>query len=113
MKTIERDELKGMMDAQGDLTVVEVLGEDAYKEYHLPGAINVPIYESFDDAVQEAIPDKDRPVVLYCQDTACQASPDAAKRMEALGYTDVYDYPAGKEHWQEAGLTVQAGAAAG
>ncbi len=109
MKTISRDRLEEMRQARDDVTVVDVLGPDAYKEYHIPGAINVPVGDGFANRIQEAVPDKQKPVVVYCMDEACQASPKAALEMGRLGYQEVYDYEAGKKDWQEAGLPVVAG----
>jgi len=109
METISREKLRQMKDQHDDLMVVDVLGEDAYKEYHLPGAINVPVTDNFEQKIQQAVPDKDRPVVVYCANTDCQASPDAAEKMEGLGYKKVYDYEAGKQDWKEAGLSVVVG----
>ncbi len=107
MKTIERDELKKRLDQDGDFALVEVLPESHFRKFHLPGAVNVPLDDSFDENIQEAVPDKSRAVVVYCQNTACPASPNAARRMEELGYEDVYDYEGGKEDWQEAGLPTE------
>jgi rhodanese-related sulfurtransferase len=107
METITRDELKKGMDQNGDFTLVDVLPEKSYRKFHLPGAINVPVGEGFDEAIQEAVPDKSRPVVVYCKDSDCPASPKAARRMEDLGYEKVYDYEAGKEDWKAAGLPVE------
>lgn len=106
MQTITRDELNARLH-QGELTLVEVLDEKYYRKFHLPGAINVPLGEEFDRAIQQAVPDKETPVVVYCMDSDCHASPQAAERMEALGFQQVFDYAAGKMDWKEAGLPVE------
>lgn len=107
-RTVAREELKEMLDSDEDLALVEVLAPEMYGQYHLPGAINVPMDEDFAEAIQDAAPDKERTVAVYCRDTRCQASARAARIMaEHLGYTDVYDYEAGKEDWRGAGLPVE------
>lgn len=106
-KTISRDELKQMIDENKDFQLVETLPAKYYKKFHLPGAKNVEFNEDFDDAIAEAAPDKSKTTVVYCMDAECDASPKAAKRMEELGYTDVYDYEEGKMDWQDAGLAVE------
>ncbi|MBK0400156.1 rhodanese-like domain-containing protein [Limibaculum sp. M0105] len=104
MKRIDRRELKEMMDEGRKFTLVEVLPFESFKDYHLPGAINIPIAaENFDERIEAAAP-KDGTVVVYCLDSDCDASPKAAKRMEALGFRDVLDYEAGKAEWRSAGL---------
>ncbi len=107
MKTITRDELKRKIEENGDFALVEVLDKKYFDKYHLPGAINVPADEHFEEAIQEAVPDKDTPVVVYCLNTQCSASPRAARQLDHLGYAEVYDYEAGKEDWKEAGLPTE------
>ncbi len=107
METISRDELNEHLGNDFGMTLVEVLDPEYYKKFHLPGAINVPLGDSFDEGIQTAVPDKQKPVVVYCMDHDCQASPKAAQRMEQLGYQRVFDYEAGKIDWKEAGLPVE------
>lgn len=108
MDIINREELRERMASEPDPPVVEVLGEDQFDEFHLPGAVNVPVdAEDFEDRIVDIVPDKDQPVVVYCRDTECDASPRAAEHMEELGYTEVLDYEEGKVGWKEAGLPLE------
>ena len=110
MQTIDRAELRRWMDEDRDFALVEVLPPEAFRAFHLPGAINVPVHQKgFGAAIERVVPAKDRPVVVYCQDKNCDASPEAAERLEQCGYRDVYDYEAGKADWKEAGLPVREG----
>ncbi len=106
MKSISREVLNERLANDG-VTLVEVLAPEYYRKFHLPGALNVPLDENFDERIQEAVPDKDQTVVVYCYDADCQASTKAGQRMEALGYRQVLDYEAGKVDWQEAGLPTE------
>ncbi len=107
MQPISRPELSAKL-AEGKVdALVEVLPQNSFDEFHLPGVINVPVGDDdFPDRIQDAVPEKDETVVFYCHDTECPASAKAAEKMEALGYTDVFDYEAGKMDWKEAGLQV-------
>ena len=107
MPSISREELKQKLDEGEIATVVEVLDAPYYKKFHLPQAINVPLGDDFESRIQKAVPDKSAPVVVYCQDETCEASPEAARRMEAIGYDNVYDYAAGKADWRDAGLPIE------
>jgi len=51
--------------AQG-AQLVDVLGEDDFQHDHLPGAINIPLKRL--DANTVAGLDRDRPVLVYCND---------------------------------------------
>jgi rhodanese-related sulfurtransferase len=46
--------------------LVDVLGEDEFEHDHLPGAINIPLKQL--DAKTVAGLDRERPVLVYCND---------------------------------------------
>lgn len=93
--------------------LVEVMSEQNFREAHLPGAINVPLNDEFEAHIQDAVPDKNAPVIVYCSDSDCRLSPAAARRLEALGYTKVFDYSGGKSDWERSGLQIEKGPAEG
>ena len=108
MNTISREELKQQCDSCcSKPTIVEVLSAENYQKSHLPGAINVPLDEDFDQHIQEQVPQKTDPVVVYCGSTQCRASEEAARHMEKLGYEHIYDYEGGKADWTAGGLPVE------
>jgi len=108
MKTITRDQLKQKLDDDDqDIMLVEVLGPDHYDSFHLPGAINVPYDDRFENRIRSQVPDRAQPVVVYCLDEDCDASVKAAHAMAGLGYEQVYDYEAGKVDWKQAGLPIE------
>lgn len=109
MKTITREELKNKMDNEENLMIVEVLAPEYFKKFHLPGAINVPVNGDFEQQIQNSVPDKNQPVVVYCANRECPASPKAAKKMDELGYKEVYDYEEGKEDWQKVDFPTERG----
>ena len=102
MKTITREELKQKMDNKEDFTLVEVLGERVYKEWHLPGAIHISVND-IEEQAPTKLPDKNKEIIVYCASFTCMASPRAAKTLEGMGYTNVADYEGGKADWEEAG----------
>lgn len=108
MKTINRMQLQEKLDRNG-VALVDVLSREAYKEFHLPHAFNVPLGEDFETAIQRVVRDKNQPVVVYCHDVQCNASSNAAKKLDELGYSNVFDYEGGKVDWKEAGLPVESG----
>lgn len=107
MHAISREDAKKLIDNRHDLSVVEVLDEEQYRQFHLPGARNVPLDESFEENIEKVAPEKDAPVLVYCMDSECRASEKAAKRLAAMGYTQVYDYEAGKVDWKESGMPIE------
>jgi len=110
VEKLSREELKAKLDGE-DVIIVEALGPKYYEEAHLPGAINIP-HTEVDELAPRLLPDKSTQIIVYCSNKACQASPQAARRLAALGYENVYDYEEGKQDWIEAGLPTESGTVA-
>ena len=88
----------------GKTKVINVLARDKYAEKHIPGSINIPEDSpDFVPKVEQFIPDKSTPVIVHCSNMDCQASTKAARKLESLGYKEVYDFKAGLQGWQDAG----------
>jgi rhodanese-related sulfurtransferase len=107
MRTITREELKAKLDAGDDFTLIDVLDPESYRHQHLPRAINVPLMEI--EAARVASLPEGRETIVYCASFACTASPLAAEKLEALGFTDVVDFEGGLQDWMEADYPVVRG----
>jgi len=109
METISREQAQVLVRERGrhKVTVIEALSRENYDKFHLPGAKNVPFDADFDENIQQAVPDKSSPVMIYCMNSESEASPQAAKRMDELGYSRVFAYEAGKVDWKQAGLKIE------
>jgi rhodanese-related sulfurtransferase len=103
MDEITPEELQDMRD-NDDPVIIDVLPHKYFRKQHIPGALNI---EGDNLDLAEQLLDKDRPIVVYCMDDQCGASPQAAKNLEAKGFKNVYDLPSGIEGWKEAGYPVQ------
>lgn len=106
MTTVTRDELKAMLDRGESVTLVEVLAERAYRQWHLPGAVNLPLL-AVRHWAEERLLDKSAIIVLYCLRDVCTASKRAAPLLREMGYADVREYPGGKEDWRAAGYPIE------
>ncbi|HEX5848225.1 MAG TPA: rhodanese-like domain-containing protein [Rubrobacter sp.] len=62
MKTIEREDLKTLIDDGEDFVLLEVLSEQSYAREHLPGAVRFPGRSE----IPNLLPDKATTVVAYC-----------------------------------------------
>ncbi len=67
METITREQLEEKIDRGEDFVLVDTLGEEYYRQSHLPGAINLPLEEI--DRAEEVLPDKEAEIVVYCMNT--------------------------------------------
>ena len=103
MVTLEK--LLEMKANDESFTLVETLSEEAYKEGHIPGAINIPS-DRIVRLAQDQL-DKGETVVTYCADYACKASTIAAAKLIDTGFEDVLDFKGGKKLWVDAGLELE------
>lgn len=105
-ETISREELLEKINRKERFFLVEVLPAEAYHHAHLPGAINIPASD-IAELADSHLPDKNSEIIVYCANLECNASDAAARQLVEMGYTNVFDYEAGKQDWIDAGLEVE------
>jgi len=87
--------------SESGAAVVDVREREEWDEGHLPGAVHVP-RGNLESRIEAAVPDKSRPVVLYC--ASGNRSAFAAKSLEELGYENVVSLAGGFTDWKRNGL---------
>lgn len=109
MKKMSIEELKSLRDRKQQFALINVLSAEKFAQTRIPGALNIPLDDAnFVLRVEQAAGGKDRTVVTYCASNECAASTKAAERLEAAGFTNVFDYKAGAEAWQESEKVIAA-----
>jgi molybdopterin/thiamine biosynthesis adenylyltransferase/rhodanese-related sulfurtransferase len=89
----------------GDAAIVDVREASEWEQGHLPNAVHIS--KSYvEQQIENAIPDRDTPVVLYCAGGV--RSLFAAQTLEQLGYTNVASMKGGFQAWKSAGLPWEA-----
>lgn len=63
--SVTNQELRRMVESE-DAQVVEVLDREEFESEHIEGAISLPLKELNAESARKL--DRDRPVVLYCND---------------------------------------------
>jgi len=86
---------------RGDAIAVDVREADEVEQGAIPGALHIP-RGFLESRIEESVPDKDRPVVVYCAGGARSAF--AAQTLELLGYRNVVSLAGGFAGWKAAGL---------
>lgn len=89
--------------AAAQAVFVDVREADEWEKGHLPGALFIP-RGYLELRIEEKVPDKDRPVVVYCAGGTRSAL--GARALQDLGYTNVASMRGGFTGWKEAGLPV-------
>ena len=82
----------------GGVTFLDVREPDEYEQGAIPGAVHLP-RGHLEFQVEGKLPDKSRPVVVYCAGGVRSAF--AAKTMGDLGYTDVQSLIGGFNKWKD------------
>src|SRR4051812_12469249 len=83
--------------------VVDVRELDEWEQGAIPGAVHIP-RGFLESQIEQKVPDRDRPVVLYCAGGARSAF--AAKSLQELGYANVVSLAGGVTDWKRSGYPV-------
>jgi len=102
MNLISREELKEKLDADGDIKLVMVLSEWAYRAKHIPGSLH---FDTEEEGLKALDPDEE--IVLYDSSPLCPASRMAYNYLEAHGFKRVRRYRGGLEDWEGAGYPLE------
>ena len=73
--------------------LIDVRSVQEFKEGHLRGAINIPLYEL--EKHLEDLKDKEQVIIVYC--ARGYRSKQAKEKLEKLGYKNVYSLKGGLE----------------
>ena len=84
-----------------DFVLVDVREKNEWTEGHIPGAIHVP-RGYLELQIEEAVPDKEQKVVLYCAGGV--RSLMAGATLQQMGYTDVVSMAGGFGQWKANGF---------
>src|SRR5262245_38352132 len=91
--------------ATGSEPVFDVRVAREYAIAHIPGTVN--IYEKEVERIVELYPDRNQPMILYCNGPSCGKSKRTSESLVTLGYTRVRRYQLGMPVWRALSQTVQ------
>jgi molybdopterin/thiamine biosynthesis adenylyltransferase/rhodanese-related sulfurtransferase len=89
---------------QQGVPLVDIRESIEWDEGHVPGAVHVP-RGHLESRIEAALPERDRPVVLYCAGGTRSAL--AVRQLEELGYSDVVSMSGGFQQWKSEGRSWQ------
>src|SRR5437762_2686227 len=92
-----------LLDSEHAPSLVDVRELDEWEEGHLPGAVHIP-RGFLESRIDQAVPDKDTPVIVYCAGGARSAF--AARTLGELGYSDVRSLAGGFTDWKRNGFDI-------
>ena|SRR6201997_664750 len=104
IKEADFREIKRRLDSRENLTLVDVREDNEWARGHLPGAVHLG-KGIIERDVEEALPDKDAPLVLYCGGGFRSAL--VADSLQKMGYTNVISMDGGWRGWTTAGYPIE------
>jgi rhodanese-related sulfurtransferase len=101
METVSRSQLQQWVDSGEDMLLIDVLPRDSFSKQHIPSSINVPIKDNanFIKDIESSAKSKSQRIVVYCANMQCDASEQAAQKLENAGFTNVVRFEEGVEGW--------------
>jgi rhodanese-related sulfurtransferase len=100
VKEADFRDIKRRLDAREKLTLIDVREDNEWARGHLPGAVHLG-KGIIERDIEQAIPDKDAPLVLYCGGGFRSAL--VADTLQKMGYTHVTSMDGGWRGWTTAG----------
>lgn len=88
-------EAREMLKTDKEMLLIDVRSPQEYKESHLEGAINLPLYD-IEQKAQEQIKRKDTPIIIYCQSGS--RSRRAMQILRQEGYENLYEIKGGLDN---------------
>ena len=101
---ISLEELQARLAAENVQDFWNVLTDEYYHGEMIPGSRRIPL-----DTIGRAAADlpRNREIVVYCASYDCPQSSMAARKLAALGFTNVYVFEGGIEEWLDAGNHIE------
>lgn len=89
-RSVTEEEALALVQAAspGSVVILDVRTQEEFDDGHLPDALCLP-NEEITDTPPEILPDFDQPILVYCRSGS--RSEQAARKLAAMGYTDVTD----------------------
>lgn len=100
---LSADEFEKLIENE-DVQRLDVRTVAEYSEGHIPGSININIFDEKFSAAADEILDKSRPVAVYCK--SGRRSRNAARLLVKKGYT-VYNLDKGILNWIDLGKDIE------
>lgn len=103
MRTLSEREMEELEESDESFLLLNVLNEGKFKQKHIPGSVNIPL-DSLEDNL-DMLPEEKK-IVVYSASTSCEASEDAARKLQKKGFDNVVDFAPGLKAWENSGNSI-------
>ena len=94
-----------LVDSPDSLVLIDVRNRSEYREGHLPGEVNIPVYALPFRLKEVSVKGKDLPVVVYCAHGPRAGL--AGFILKVAGFKDVRSLQGSMSAWNSGGLPVE------
>ncbi len=84
-----------LLESNNQCILLDVRSEQEYKEGHLNGSINIPVYD-INEEIEKVIPNRNNPIIVYCQSGS--RSRKAINILSKKGYGELYNIEGGLDN---------------
>ncbi|RRO17124.1 rhodanese-like domain-containing protein [Flavobacteriaceae bacterium 14752] len=97
IKTVSVTALKQLLNEQEKIQLLDVRTPAEFNQQHISKAVNIDVFKS--DFVQKCQSkfEMSKPILLYCR--SGQRSLNAAKKLDQIGFQDIYNLKGGMIAW--------------
>lgn len=92
---IDYKSAKQILESNNECILLDVRSEQEYKEEHLAGSINIPLYD-ISQEIERMIPNINSPIIVYCQSGT--RSKKAISILKKKGYEELYNIEGGLDN---------------
>lgn len=92
---IDYKNAKILLQTKPQCILLDVRSEQEYKEGHLEGSINIPVYD-INEEIEKVIPNKNNAIIVYCQSGS--RSKKAINILSKKGYEELYNVEGGLDN---------------
>lgn len=92
---IDYKNAKTILENNNKCILLDVRSEQEYKEGHLEGSINIPLYD-INEEIEKIIPNRNNPIIVYCQSGS--RSKKAINTLFKKGYEELYNIEGGLDN---------------
>lgn len=101
IKNISAASLKDLMGSGENLQIIDVRTKAEYQQNKIAKSTNIDVFQSDFEQKCESKFDLSKPVLLYCR--SGQRSMNAARKLEKIGFEDIYNLRGGMMAWSRVG----------
>lgn len=92
--------------SQGEALFIDSRPEKDFRSGHIPGAVNIPVVQEREEALNSFSFPKERTLVIYCDGSECQSSVFLARLLHQKGFVNIKVFFGGWVEWVREGLPV-------